>query len=115
MLKYNLKTINGYQTLTQLTPAQIIFLIEVIILILWLKSRRKKDGKDMKLCFYGFLLGQIYLLWEVWNISQTGKPLPGSVEQKMLMGRIVLGASMGGLFTIIELFYLSFARVAKKK
>ena len=83
-------------------------MIEIVILVLWLKSRRNKDGNETKLCFFGFLLGQIYLLWEVWNISQTGKPLPGSVEQKMLMGRVVLGASMGGFFTVVGLFYLSF-------
>jgi len=93
--------------LNELTPALIVFLIEVIILILWIKSRRDKDGKEKWLCFYGFLLGQLYILWEVWNISQTGKPLPGSPEQKMLMGRIVLGTCLGGLFTIIGLFYLS--------
>lgn len=96
-------------------PATLIFLIEVVILLLWFKSRRDKDGKERKLCFYGFLLGQAYLLWEVWNVSQTGKPLPGSVEQKMLMGRVVLGASMGGLFTIIGLFYLSFANFPEHK
>ncbi len=101
--------------MTDIIPAFIIFLIEVVILILWFKSRRDNNGKEKWLCFYGFLLGQAYLLWEVWNISQTGKPLPGSVEQKMLMGRVVLGASMGGLFTIFGLFYLSFAMFPKRK
>ena len=101
--------------MTDIIPAFIIFLIEVVILILWFKSRRDNNGKEKWLCFYGFLLGQAYLLWEVWNISQTGKPLPGSVEQKMLMGRVVLGASMGGLFTIFGLFYLSFALFPKPK
>jgi len=101
--------------LNELTPALIVFLIEVIILILWLKSRHEKDGKEKWLCFYGFLLGQVYLLWEVWIISQTGKPLPGSPEQKMLMGRVVLGASLGGLFTIIGLFYLSHANFSHRK
>ena len=101
--------------MTDIIPAFIIFLIEVVILILWFKSRRDNNGKEKLLCFYGFLLGQAYFLWEVWNISQTGKPLPGSVEQKMLMGRVVLGASMGGLFTIFGLFYLSFALLPKPK
>ena len=101
--------------MTNLIPALIIFLIEIVILLLWFKSRRDNDGKEKWLCFYGFLLGQVYLLWEVWNISQTGKPLPGTPEQKILMGRIALGASMGGLFTIIGLFYLSFAMFPKRK
>ena len=96
-------------------PAALIFLIEVVILLLWFKSRRNKDGKERWLCFYGFLLGQAYMLWEVWNISQTGKPSPGSAEQKILMGRFVLGASMGGLFTVIGLFYLSFAMYPSRK
>jgi len=115
MLQLNSKNHKNYQTLIEFLPATIIFLIELVILLHWIKSRRNKDGKDIKLCFYGFLLGQIYLLWEVWNISQTGKPLPGSIEQNMLMGRVVLGASMGGLFTIMGLFYLSFAMYPKRK
>lgn len=90
-------------------PAAVVFLVEVVLLVLWLRSRKRQDGKERWLCFYGFLLGQAYLLWEVWQVSQTGKPLPGSIEQKMLMGRLMLGASLGGLFTIIGLFYLSFA------
>ena len=101
--------------MTEFIPSLIVFLFEVAILLLWSKSRRNKDGKEKWLCFYGFLLGQAYLLWEVWNINQTGKPLPGSVEQKMLMGRVVLGASMGGLFTIIGLFYLSFSLFPNRK
>lgn len=95
--------------MNELIPALIIFAIEVVLLLLWNQSRKTKDGKEVKLCFFGFLLGQIYLLWEVWMVSQTGKPLPGSVDQKMLMGRLMLGTSLGGLFTIIGLFYLSFA------
>ncbi len=98
----------------ELIPAAVIFLIEVVLLVLWFRSRRRKDGKERWLCFCGFLLGQVYLLWEVWQVSHTGKPLPGSVEQKMLMGRIVLGTSLGGLFTIIGLFYLSFATFQKR-
>lgn len=97
-----------------IVPA-IVFLIEVVLLVLWLKSRQRKDGKERWLCFFGFLLGQAYLWWEVWSVSQTGKPLPGSVEQKMLMGRFVLGTSMGGLFTIIGLFYLSAAKFPRRQ
>jgi hypothetical protein len=102
-----------YRTLTEFIPATIVFLIEVILLVLWFKSRQDKDVKARWLCFYGFLLGQLYLLWEVWYVGQTGKPLPGSMEQKMLMGRVVLGTSIGGLFTIIGLFYLGAATFKK--
>ncbi|WP_223786545.1 hypothetical protein [Marinicella meishanensis] len=90
-------------------PAAVIFLLEVVLLVLWFRSRRCQDGQERWLCFWGFLVGQVYLLWEVWQVKQTGKPLPGSAEQQMLMGRLVLGTSLGGLFTIMGLFYLSFA------
>jgi hypothetical protein len=99
----------------ELIPALLIFVIEVILLLQWNKSRKSKDGKEVKICFYGFLLGQLYLLCEVWYVSQTGKPLAGSEDQKMLMGRLVLGTSLGGIFTIIGLFYLSFALFTKNK
>jgi len=96
-------------------PAICVFLVEVVLLVLWFRSRRKQDGKERWLCFYGFLLGQVYLLWEVWLVGQTGKPAAGSVEQNMLMGRLMLGASLGGLFTIMGLFYLSFAVIGKRQ
>ena len=94
-------------------PAAVIFLLEVVLLVRWFRSRRRQDGQERWLCFWGFLLGQVYLLWEVWQVKQTGKPLPGSIEQQLLMGRLALGASLGGLFTIIGLFYLSFAAFRK--
>ena len=42
-------------------------------------------------------------------VGQTGKPLPDSPEQKMLMIRLMFGGAPGGLFVILGLFYLSFA------
>ncbi len=96
-------------------PAVIIFLIQIYLLFFWLKSRRKKDGKEKKICFVGFLLGQIYILWEVVMVNQTGTPLQGSPEQKMLMLRFLLGGTVGGIFTIIGLFYLSFATYLEQK
>ncbi len=87
----------------------LVFVIQSYLLWSWFQSRRRKDGRERKICFWGFLLGELYLLWEVFLVKQTGKPLPGSPEQKMLMLRLVLGASIGGLFTIFGLFYLSFA------
>ena len=90
-------------------PAIIVFLIQSYLLWSWLQSRRRRDGRDWKICFGGFLLGELYLLWEVFLVKQTGKPLPGSPEQKMLMLRLAIGASIGGFFTIVGLFYLSFA------
>ncbi|MGB3493605.1 MAG: hypothetical protein WBA57_12810 [Elainellaceae cyanobacterium] len=89
-------------------PALIVFLIQFYLLLSWFRSFRKKDGKEKILCFFGFLLGQIYLLWEIVVVKQTGKPLPGSIEQKELMGRFLLGGTIGGVFTILGLFYLSF-------
>lgn len=96
-------------------PALIVFLIELYLLLSWLKHPQKSERKAKMLCFWGFLLGQIYLLWEVILIKQTGSPLPGSTEQKMLMVRLVLGGALGGLFTIIGLFYVSFASYGRLK
>ena len=96
-------------------PAIIVFLMQCYLLLSWWKSRQKMDGKEKMFCFLGFLLGQIYLLWEVVLVKQTGKPLPGSAEQKALMVRLLLGGSMGGLFTIFGLFYLSFASLGQSK
>ncbi|MEM8639570.1 MAG: hypothetical protein AAGG51_12255 [Cyanobacteria bacterium P01_G01_bin.54] len=89
-------------------PALSVFLLQLYLLLSWFRSRQKKDGNDQRLCFWGFLLGQLYLLWEVIWIKQTGKPLPGSAAQMALMGRLALGGSLGGVFTILGLFYLSF-------
>ena len=101
-------SLNHFEQLSVL-PAIVVFLIQSFLLWSWLKSRREKDGRDWKICLWGFLLGQIYLLWEVALVKQTGKPLSGSPEQKMLMVRLGLGGSIGGLFTVLGLFYLSFA------
>ena len=90
-------------------PTILVFVVESYLLWSWFRSRRRKDGQEKKICLWGFLLGELYLLWEVFVVKQTGKPLPGSPEQKMLMLRFFLGGPWGGLFTIIGLFYLSFA------
>ncbi len=96
-------------------PAIIVFLIQVYLLLSWWKSRKKRDGKEKMIVLLGFLLGQIYLIWEVLLVQQTGKPLPNSPEQKMLMTRILLGGSLGGLFVLMGLFYLSFASFGQSK
>jgi len=67
------------------------------------------DGKEKIYVLLGFLLGQVYIMWEVLLVKQTGKPLPNSPEQAALMARLLLGGSLGGLFVIIGLFYLSFS------
>ena len=90
-------------------PTIIVFVIQSYLFLSWWQSRRKKDGRDKIICFWGFLLGQLYLIWEVLLVEQTGQPLPDSPEQNMLMLRIVLGGFWGGLFTLFGLFYLSFA------
>lgn len=98
-----------------LLPALIVFLLELYLFVAWLKQPQKAERKAKMLCFWGFLLGQLYLLGELILIKQTGKPLPGSTEQNMLMLRLVLGGAMGGLFTIIGLFYISFASYGQLK
>ena len=94
--------------MTIFVPAVLVFLLQIYLFLSWFKALRRKDGRSKILCFWGFLLGQAYLLWEVIVVKQTGKPLPGSAEQKALMGRLLLGGAMGGIFTILGLFYLSF-------
>lgn len=89
-------------------PALLVFLLELFLFFAWFKSRRKKDGKERWLCFWGFLVGELYLLWQVKLVGATGKPLPGSPEQNLLMLRVVLGGFFGGVFTLIGLYYLSF-------
>ena len=96
-------------------PTAIICLIQIYLLLSWWKSRKKMDGKDKMICFLGFLVGQIYLIWEVMLVGQTGKPLPDSPQQKMLMIRLAFGAALGGLFVIMGLFYLSFANYGQTK
>jgi hypothetical protein len=96
-------------------PTTIIFLIQVYLLLSWWKSRKKGDGNEKMICLLGFLLGQIYLMWEVMLVGQTGKPVPDSPEQKMLMVRLLFGGAPGGFFVILGLFYLSFANYGKLK
>ena len=96
-------------------PTIIILLVQIFLLMSWWKSRKKIDGKGKMICFLGFLLGQIYLIWEVFLVKQTGKPLSNSPEQKMLMVRLVFGGAPGGLFVILGLFYLSFANYRQLK
>jgi len=90
-------------------PTIIVIFIQVYLLLSWWKSRKRMDGKEKMICFLGFLLGQVYLIWEVLLVNQTGKPLPNSPQQKMLMARLALGGAPGGFFVILGLFYLSFA------
>lgn len=92
-----------------IVPTIIVFLIQVFLLLSWWNARQKKSGQEKRICFAGFLLGQLYLLWELFLVKQTGTPAPGSPEQKMLMARLLLGGAPGGLFVILGLFYLSFA------
>lgn len=96
-------------------PTIIVLLIQTYLLISWWNARKNKDGKEGKLIFWGFLVGQIYLLWEVLLVQQTGQPLPDSPEQQLLMLRLVCGGAPGGLFVIIGLFYLSFAAYGVNK
>ena len=96
-------------------PTAIICLIQIYLLLSWWKSRKKGDGNEKMICLLGFLLGQIYLIWEVFLVKQTGKPLSNSPEQKMLMVRLVFGGAPGGLFVILGLFYLSFANYGQLK
>ena len=90
-------------------PSVIVFLLQVYLLISWWQARKRMDGKEKKFILFGFFLGQIYLIGEVLWVQYTGKPLPNSSEQKFLIGRLLLGGSLGGLFVIMGLFYLSFA------
>jgi hypothetical protein len=94
--------------MTYFVPAIAVFLVQVYLFWAWLKALRSKNGKDKILCLQGFLLGQLYLIWEVALVKHTGQPLPGSPEQGALMSRLLLGGFMGGIFTILGLFYVSF-------
>lgn len=96
-------------------PAISVFLIQVYLFVSWWKSRKRMDGKEKRFILFGFLLGQIFFIWEVLLVEQTGKPLPGSPEQNMLMVRLLLGGSLGGLFVIIGLFYLSLSAYGQSK
>ncbi len=98
-------------------PTIIVLLIQIYLLLSWWRARKNKVGKEGKFILWGFLLGQIYLLWEVWLVQQTGQPAPGSPEEQMSMLRFACGGTPGGLFVIIGLFYLSFAsfKVEKKQ
>ena len=96
-------------------PTVIVLIIQTFLLVSWWKARKNKAKNEGKLIFWGFLVGQIYLLWEVFLVQQTGQPLPDSPEQQMAMLRLACGGAPGGLFVIIGLFYLSFAAYGVKK
>jgi hypothetical protein len=96
-------------------PTIIVFLIQAYLLISWGKARKSSTKNEGKLVFWGFLVGQIYLLWELLVVKQIGTPLQGSPEQEMLMLRVVCGGGVGGLFVIIGLFYISFATFGVRK
>ncbi|MCB8976917.1 MAG: hypothetical protein H6657_05765 [Ardenticatenaceae bacterium] len=96
-------------------PTIIVFLIEAYLLVSWWKARKNSEKNAGKLIFWGFLVGQIYLLWELLLVQQTGTPLPGSPEQERLMLRLACGGAPGGLFVIIGLFYISFAAFGVRK
>lgn len=92
------------------------FFIQLVILTAWWTARKKKLAKKERLyCLAGFLVGQIYLLWETLLVKQTGTPLPSSPQQKMLMLRLLLGGAPAGFFTILGLFYLSAAGYGRLK
>ena len=96
-------------------PTIIVLLIQAYLLISWWKARKDNKKNEGKLIFWGFLVGQIYLLWELLLVKQSGTPLPNSPEQGMLMLRLACGGVPGGLFVIIGLFYLSSAAFGGKK
>ena len=85
----------------ELILSVLILLIEAYLLFLWFRSRRNQDGRDGRICLYGFLVGQIYILWETILVGNTGL-----VEKRMFMARFVLGGMPGGLFTVMGLFYV---------
>ena len=96
-------------------PTIIVLLIQAYLLISWWKARKDNKKNEGKLIFWGFLVGQIYLLWELLLVKQSGTPLPNSPEQGMLMLTLACGGVAGGLFVIIGLFYLSSAAFGGKK
>ena len=96
-------------------PTVIVLIIQTFLLVSWWKARKNKAKNEGKLIFWGFLVGQIYLLWELLLVQQTGTPLPGSPEQERLMLRLACGGAPGGLFVIIGLFYISFAAFGVRK
>lgn len=96
-------------------PTTIVLLIQAYLLISWWKARKNNEENEGKLIFWGFLVGQIYLIWELLLVKQSGTPLSGSPEQEMLMLRLACGGAPGGLFVIIGLFYISFAAFGVRK
>ena len=96
-------------------PTIIVFLIEAYLLVSWWKARKNSEQNEGKLIFWGFLMGQMYLLWELLVVKQTGVSLPDSPEQQMMMLRLACGGAPGGLFVIIGLFYISFAAFGVRK
>jgi hypothetical protein len=96
-------------------PTIIVLFIQTYLLVSWWKARKNSEKNEGKLIFWGFLVGQIYLLWELLVVKQTGTPLPDSPQQAMLMLRLACGGAPGGLFVIIGLFYISFAAFGVRK
>jgi len=92
--------------LIEFIPSALVFLVEVYLLILWFRSRRNRDGKDARICLYGFLAGQIYILWETILVGRVGQAPPGSVEKRMFVARFLLGGFLGGIFTFMGLLYV---------
>ena len=103
------------QAMIYFVPTIIVLLIQAYLLVSWWKARKNNAENEGKLIFWGFLVGQLYLIWELLVMKQSGTPLPGSPEQGMLMLRLAGGGAPGGLFVIIGLFYLSFAAFGVRK
>lgn len=103
------------QAMIYFVPTIIVLLIQAYLLVSWWKARKNNAENEGKLIFWGFLVGQLYLIWELLLVKQSGTPLPDSAEQGMLMLRLACGGAPGGLFVIIGLFYLSFAAFGGRK
>ncbi|MEZ4594509.1 MAG: hypothetical protein R3D55_25695 [Chloroflexota bacterium] len=94
-------------------PTIIVLFIQTYLLISWWQARKSKAKNEGKLIFWGFLVGQIYLLWELLVAKQIAAYLPDSAGQQMV--RFACGGAPGGLFVIIGLFYISFAAYGVKR
>ncbi|MAU01559.1 MAG: hypothetical protein CL608_30850 [Anaerolineaceae bacterium] len=103
------------QDMIYFVPTIIVLFIQTYLLISWWKARKYKVKNEGELIFWGFLVGQIYLLWEVFLVQQTGQPPPDSLEQQLSILRFACGGAPGGLFVIIGLFYISFAAFGVRK
>ena len=101
------------QDMIYFVPTIVVLLIQAYLLFSWWKARKNNEKNEGKLIFWGFLVGQIYLLWELLVAKQIGTYFPDSPEQQML--RFACGGAPGGLFVIIGLFYISFAAFGVRK